>query len=412
MILYFCCHYVILKIVFHSRREEEVSSCGRLRLEGIGSMDAILRATIDLIGMAIIVVIFAYGHKFNSREELEQRLFNGLLLTTAICLLTDIGSWLTNGIAGPAAGITLEVTTFIYFLAVMLTGSLWLLYCDLKLVGTGRLTRRQWVYFIPFLIGAALTITNMRTQWLYYFDAQHSYCRGPLYPLLTCLFIGAVVYSVVIMVTWGRRSNSIQRQEAYAMVYFVIPLVLSVVLHTFIYGLNLVPVCLSFSLLIIFIQRQEALIMMDNLTKLNNHRAFASSLEQKLANPVPGQQVFLVLADADRFKTINDTFGHSKGNEALVKIADALKSTAQRSDLVARLGGDEFTIIGQRTSEEEVLALCRQIDQAIAEENEHGGNPYTLSVSWGYALYDAAIHANADQLIHAADQAMYGKKRA
>ena len=116
------------------------------------------------------------------------------------------------------------------------------------------------------------------------------------------------------------------------------------------------------------------------------------------------------MIDADRFKEINDTFGHSKGDEALIKIADVLRGVSHKDDLITRMGGDEFTIVGQRANEDEVLAFCQDIDRAIEEENRYSSNSYQLSVSWGYALYDRAIHHNVDQLIHAADQAMYINK--
>ena len=150
--------------------------------------------------------------------------------------------------------------------------------------------------------------------------------------------------------------------------------------------------------------------MRDSLTKLNNLRALDAYLEQRLANPPVEQQVFLVMLDADHFKEINDTFGHSQGNEALVKIAAVLSAVCRKTDFIARLGGDEFIIVGQCIDVQEVLAFCQEIDQAIAKENIQGDNPYTLSLSWGYALYDKKIHQNSDQLIHDADQAMYANK--
>ena len=99
-----------------------------------------------------------------------------------------------------------------------------------------------------------------------------------------------------------------------------------------------------------------------------------------------------------------------RGNEALVKIAAVLSAVCRKTDFIARLGGDEFIIVGQCLEPREVLAFCQEIDQAIAKENIQGDNPYILSLSWGYALYDKKIHQNSDQLIHDADQAMYANK--
>ncbi len=372
-------------------------------------MNILVSGFVNLIGLILIAIVFLYERKFCNKGQLEVRVFNALLLFTALALVCDFLGWLP-GRSGELLQYTAEIATFIFFIALLLAGSLWLLYVDLQLISEGRLRPRHWLYFIPACCGVILMIINTKTQWFYSFDAAHIYCHGPFYPLLLVPFIAVAVCSVAVILIGGKRNNRLHSREAYSMLYFTIPPLAGITLQWFISGFSLLAVSMALSLLILFIQRQETLVMRDSLTKLNNHRAFASYLEQRIGGPPPRRQVFLVMIDADRFKEINDTFGHSKGDEALIKIADVLRGVAHKGDLITRMGGDEFTIVGQRANEAEVLAFCQAIDQAIEEENRYGGNPYQLSVSWGYALYDSAIHHNVDQLIRAADQAMYINK--
>ena len=372
-------------------------------------MTILVSGFINLIGLILIAIVFLYERKFCNKEQLEVRVFNALLLFTALALVCDFLGYLPGNSGGLLRYIA-QVSIFIFFIALLLAGSLWLLYVDLQLVSNGQLRPHQWLYFIPACCGSILVAINIKTHWFYSFNVAHIYCHGPLYPLLLAPFIAVTVCSVVVVLIGSKRDSRLHSREAYSMLYFIIPQVAGITLQLFISGFSPLAVSMALSLLIIFIQRQETLVMHDSLTKLNNHRAFASYLEQRLGGLPPRQQFFLVMIDADRFKEINDTFGHSRGDEALIKIADVLRGVSHKDDLITRMGGDEFTIVGQRANEDEVLAFCQDIDRAIEEENRYSSNSYQLSVSWGYALYDSAIHHNVDQLIHAADQAMYINK--
>ena len=372
-------------------------------------MTIVLSGSMALLGLSILLLIFIYGRKAAHKGQPEQRIFNLLQLTVAIILGCGFVRWLPmEQVSLP--GKAIPAVESIYLLTMTLTGSLWLVYCDMRVLRNGQLHRQQWRYLIPLALGVTLLILHLVSGYFYYIDVSSGYGDSPLYPFLVALFLAVVVWSALLVIIGSRHNNLIQRRENLSMIYCLLPVIAGLALRLVAGDINFVPICLVLALLIAFIQRQESLIMRDSLTKLNNLRALDAYLEQRLANPPVEQQVFLVMLDADHFKEINDTFGHSQGNEALVKIAAVLSAVCRKTDFIARLGGDEFIIVGQCIDVQEVLAFCQEIDQAIAKENIQGDNPYTLSLSWGYALYDKKIHQNSDQLIHDADQAMYANK--
>lgn len=150
----------------------------------------------------------------------------------------------------------------------------------------------------------------------------------------------------------------------------------------------------------------------DTLTNLGNRKAFAEQLNSAL-DQAQRQQTHLALMyiDLDRFKEVNDRFGHDTGDALLMAIAERMRNTLRHPDRVYRLGGDEFTLLMPHTSLEAAEKLAERVLAAL-------GMPFILNEvsidfvtpSIGIALYPE--HAqNAESLIKAADNAMYQAKQ-
>ena len=149
----------------------------------------------------------------------------------------------------------------------------------------------------------------------------------------------------------------------------------------------------------------------DALTGLPNRYLFQDRLEHTLrqANR-SGEQLALLFLDLDRFKAINDTFGHAVGDEMLKLAARRLLSAVRTSDTVARLGGDEFTLLLENVSDsEEVSSVAHKALDAMSQPFVLGGRELCVSVSIGIALYPGDAADTATLLKHA-DAAMYQAK--
>ncbi len=154
----------------------------------------------------------------------------------------------------------------------------------------------------------------------------------------------------------------------------------------------------------------------DALTGLGNRHHMGYCLKQFIgasdAKP-EGGGFALCFLDLDGFKTINDTLGHHRGDELLVAIAQRLCACLRRSDVAIRLGGDEFVILlSQLVQRDALLALADKLLAAIREPVQlEGVEPVSVSASLGLALFPE--HAStADELVKAADTAMYAAKSA
>ena len=152
----------------------------------------------------------------------------------------------------------------------------------------------------------------------------------------------------------------------------------------------------------------------DSLTGLSNRAFLEAELERTVGDARISQGKMAVLfLDSDRFKQINDTFGHAAGDCVLVTIAARIRQQLRESDLVARLGGDEFAILLKPLRHSsDAVHIADNIINAMTQAIElPGGERIVTSLTIGVAVYPD--HAgDADSLVAAADEAMYRAKQA
>ncbi|NYS30677.1 diguanylate cyclase domain-containing protein [Pantoea sp. WMus005] len=149
----------------------------------------------------------------------------------------------------------------------------------------------------------------------------------------------------------------------------------------------------------------------DPLTGLANRSAFSARLTQLLEQQYAHERFALLFLDGDRFKSINDNWGHAAGDDVLKAIGSRLLSLASDQDLVARLGGDEFAVlVSSRAVEEQLQQLMQSIHNVMMEKIVVAdGMPITTSVTIGYAWSQRGD--TVESILERADMDMYRNKR-
>jgi diguanylate cyclase (GGDEF)-like protein len=158
--------------------------------------------------------------------------------------------------------------------------------------------------------------------------------------------------------------------------------------------------------------RLERLSVTDGLTGIYNHRRFQEAINAELLRSERHKRPMAVLMiDVDFFKKVNDAMGHPAGDELLRRLAEVLSADLRQTDLIARYGGEEFAVILPETTKSEALQVGERMRAAV-EERLNQGTPWPskVTVSIGVATYPED-GKSAEQLIYAADQAMYVAKR-
>jgi diguanylate cyclase (GGDEF)-like protein len=155
------------------------------------------------------------------------------------------------------------------------------------------------------------------------------------------------------------------------------------------------------------------LATLDELTNILNRRGFMGLAQHSLnlctRQKIPATLVFL---DLDKFKPINDKFGHAEGDRALTTLASQMKSSFRDSDLFARLGGDEFVVLLTNTSKQQAEEIIRRFSHSLKKYNKEANRGYDVTFSYGIVEFNPEKRAKIDELLANGDSLMYEVKRA
>lgn len=150
----------------------------------------------------------------------------------------------------------------------------------------------------------------------------------------------------------------------------------------------------------------------DHLTKCLNRRALVAQVELAMNRGDEATQGALLMIDADHFKQINDTYGHDRGDAALVRIATAIRQCVRKDDLVGRMGGEEFAVMLFAVTSEEAIGIAERVRRAVgnAPVEMPGEVMHRVTISVGCAMFVGktsfrALFSSADDLLYKAKAA-------
>jgi len=154
------------------------------------------------------------------------------------------------------------------------------------------------------------------------------------------------------------------------------------------------------------------LTIIDALTDIHNKRYFLEFLDREISRSSRyDRPLSLVMIDIDRFRAINEEFGHLGGDFTLREIAARIKGTIRKEELFARYGGEEFAIVLPETTLEGAVCLAERLLKAVSQEAfTYEGRTYTVTISAGATTTQGEKHTTAYDLIRQADQKLYQAK--
>jgi len=339
----------------------------------------------------------------------DQQLYLALILTDALILILDSAMWLLDGMPGSAISLTYPVITGCYYILNPLICVLWNYYVDYYIhKSQSHLRKIAFPLMLPILIMIILVIMNVSDNILFYIDENNVYHRGPYFPVMAGISFLLCAYSA-IYVSVNRRN--LPSKEFGTLLFFPLLPILGGIAQSMHYGLSLIWACATFSLLLTFINIQNVQLDTDYLTNLHNRRQLDNYLHLK-SQRLRGRVMAGIMIDVDRFKSINDTYGHDSGDRALKYVADILRETFRRSDFLARYGGDEFVVVMTIRDPAELEKSIRRLNENVALFNAKKLVPYEIHLSAGYECYSSEYANVSDFLIHIDDLMYLNKQKA
>ena len=158
-----------------------------------------------------------------------------------------------------------------------------------------------------------------------------------------------------------------------------------------------------------YIQRVKQLAYLDGLTGIFNRRYFETRITEEIERARRyGNNMAAMIIDVDRFKSLNDDFGHLLGDEVLRQVSSLLAQQIRKTDVVCRYGGEEFVILLPQTTAEQALLVAEKLRRAV-ETWQFPGVSRPVTISGGVSIFPDQGNTR-DQLVQAADKALYVAK--
>ena len=364
--------------------------------------------------MAVVLIGIVLHRSWGLSRMVAQRNFAMTIYAEMLFFLSDtVAVMITSGVL-PLGSAGLMAAKEIYFFSTTLMCFYWFVYFE-HLQGSPFVQNRRSIRRSSVLVWVMgiLLIINLFTGILFYVDAEGHYHRGKLFAIQYLLSYVYVFFTCfrAFLGLFDEKKRS-QRRLLRALALFPLAPAMAGIVQFLFPQLPLACAALSIATLIMYMMWIDDMISVDPLTRLSNRKQLDYQYEQwqKGTDQAPA---WLLMIDANKFKQINDTYGHIQGDAALVRIADALRNACSglpRRANIARFGGDEFVVLVREDSPEQIAGLCGKIRAELKSLNEAAGSPYDLTVSIGMTKVRKGVALK--DAIAEADRKLYEEKKA
>lgn len=269
-----------------------------------------------------------------------------------------------------------------------------------------------WLRWLPAAFTTLMTFTTPWTGLVFRLSDEGYFVHGPMY--LSILLVASLYLLIVAVSACAnilRKNTRFLRKANATLLMSVLIIIVFILADGFLSKASILPAAIFAVIVGIFITMQEANINSDALTGMNNRRKAEEYLADRVRNVSEKKPLYLYMGDLNNFKKINDTYGHTVGDEALVLCSQALKRTiGQYGGFAARYGGDEFLLSWQPDKDKEVDpdALIRDVNAFL--QSLSTDKPY-LVMTMGYACCTDAKEPLVSY-IRQADDMLYRRKKA
>lgn len=372
-------------------------------------MTDILYLQVNIVGMIILYIMLINQQNIDNGTN-RQKAFRYLNYSVFVILILDSCMWLIDGNQFPYAHqIYWAVTSFYYFFNCGIA-FIWYIYISKFFYQNHRESKKKlfFVMSIPIILNTLLIMLNLKYPIYFTIGENNVYDRASFFVVS---FLVALPYLGVPLLqclrVYRTTDNILERKDAALIMKIHILPIIGIIIQILIYGISLIWICQVLSLLCFFINFQNKIISMDPLTHLNNRYQYNVCM-QSIGRGTLGGINAIIFIDIDKFKGINDRFGHVFGDKVLVAVASILmKACEGQETIVGRFGGDEFYIFCKVSAKEEII---ERMHSFVAVYNEMDRLGVGLSLSIGSSDFEGKETRKTEDIVELADQAMYKNK--
>jgi len=358
----------------------------------------------NFIGITILFVLLISSYLVRQRKQLSDRVFSAMIgITIAACIGETASFWVDGKTFAGVRTLSAVISTVLFAMNVTLS-FMWCVYVDLRLYKQkSRLKKYYTRLAIPSAALILALIPNLKWGYLFSIDENNIYHRQPLGYIY---FFSVFMYLGLSVVVRYRYYKGSQKARFFPIWMFITPIIIGSTIQLFFYGISLVWCSIAIALAGTYMSLQNELSYIDPLTQLYN-RNYLDHILSDISSR--GAHVGGIMIDIDFFKSINDMYGHSIGDQALINAAELIRNAKPSKSVAVRFAGDEFIIVSEADSEFELLNIEKSIRNHLNKFNAAGRTDYQLSFSMGKSLFNG--DSTIDRFLSEMDDNMYSEKR-
>lgn len=354
-------------------------------------------------GAFLVLFLLLYQIRIAQTNQFDEKAYNFMLIVTFIATINETLSFIIDAHPGFIFHILQYISNTISSASSGIIGYCWCLFVEYHIHRNfKRIKKKSRILAVPLIIATILIFINLLgTGIIFDISKENVYTRGPMNFIL---YIFVFVYYIESIYTVQKAKNDSILVEFFPIYFFIIPCMIGTMIQGFFFGISTIWLCVAIAFILVYIEIQISISFIDDLSGLYN-RKYMNHYLNKLQNN-KAKHVYGFLMDINDFKTINDIYGHLKGDQAIIQFGKILQHSIDKDSVAIRMGGDEFVIFAILKSNEEALALKKRIEQNVRQFNIHSKEPFHLSFSIGIAKYNG----NIDTFLSAMDDSMYEAK--
>ncbi len=303
------------------------------------------------------------------------------------------------------------VLNVMYFTVNVAFGYVWCLYAVYRMFGSPRRVKRYAKIICgPIIIALAAVWSTPFTGWVFRIDDNNVYVREKLWLVPAIATIAYVIFGIVYIYYNRKRIN---KYMIMPIALIISPIFIGALVQALLPGTAIIAMVVTISLVGLYATTQSESAYIDRLSGVYNRRYlddYLRGLNEDEKNRKTGKTITGIMLDMDKFKQINDNFGHHNGDDAISQVGKILRENLGKMNFAARYGGDEFIIITPMLDSDSIENLMQKLTEVANGRNASGDYPYELSFSYGYAQFTVGKEKNYDGFMQRMDDNMYQYK--
>ena len=352
-------------------------------------MDYIVQFQINIFAFIIIIFLYTVVNIRVTVETFSRKLLLLLILVAGAGIVTEPLTWIFDQKLFFGAYFLEYSTNMLLILYGPIIAGLMLSYVKYYVEKDINIIYKHWFYMYPVILNMFYPI---------YFKVDpitNTFSSGDYYFVHYLILVMMYIYMVVIGVK--QRDKIDQKITTMFMIFFIIPF-LAMVLQWFYIDIFFSWNSIVLGILVVYIFVESSNGEKDFLTAIYNRSSFEKYVNQLLEKQKDFKVLFM---DLDKFKLINDTYGHLAGDKVLKEFAGILVKVAKKSKMVARLGGDEFMMVVE--GNEGIKLIIKEIyDDLVATKD-----PILETLTFSYGAYTNPKDMTVDEIYASVDSEMY-----